>query len=99
MSFSDLLSAKIAARRKTGSGVKAAAQTLQDQALERVRDVYDAVVEMTGRLAEDPAFAAGFGKTPAVHFEWLPDAFGGWSTLRVGGRVGTFIVEASDTHK
>ncbi len=92
MSFGDILRAKVDARRKRGSTVEATARTLRDQAFDRHRDTYDAVIGMAGRLAQDPVFAAGFGTMPNAEFRHEVDSLGEDIRIDVQGPVGSFSV-------
>lgn len=95
MSFSDLLREKVEARRLHGSAVRVAAETLQEQAFERIRAVHDAVADMTARLARDPVFAAAFGSRPTPTFRWSADN-PRISSLEVKGPVGSFKIKVHD---
>lgn len=92
MSFGDILRAKVYARRKKASTVEATATTLRDQAFDRHRDIYDAVVGMAGRLAQDPIFAAGFGTMPNAEFNHEIDGLGEDIRIDVQGPVGSLSV-------
>jgi hypothetical protein len=94
MNFSTSLQSKIAARHVHGSSVMTVADTLRQQAFDRIKPLHDAVFAMAERLAVDPIFAAGFGDEPDVEFRWnviSPSL----CSLIVSGPVGSFRVQVS----
>jgi hypothetical protein len=66
MDFDELLRSKIAARQSTRSAAALSEELLRQRALDRIRPLYDAVVEMAGRLGRNPVFARAVGGRPKV---------------------------------
>jgi len=91
MGFSEILQAKIDARRFGASPIRTAVETLRQQALNRDRLVDEAVSGMADRLALDPVFAAAFGAHPKAEFVWAADN-PEVSSFSFDGPAGTFAV-------
>ena len=91
MSFSDLVQAKLDARRRGEAPIQATAATLRQQALERIKPIYNAVETLVTYMSKDALFAAVFDAFPKVEFQWEA-TFPMISTIQVDGKAGFFHI-------
>ncbi len=91
MNFSDLIQAKLEARRRGEAPIQATAAVLREQALDRIRPIYDAVEKMVIYMAEDPLFAAVFDTSPKIEFQHeAPSST--TSSILVEGKAAFFLI-------